>query len=321
MGPLEKWLLANATSINLQIRVFDNSALDFLGISDIEAEIEIYGQKYRGRGTAFDQGIALKKACSESIERFFLHKNRFPTSNGMATHINNESAIKTATLELIERDLFLCRHLTKTPFLKLNFSNKLIDQVKNLLKDQNINLSFYSMGKVNSIQAVLCTIEGLSSKTPFGYIIGTSSGDFECAVESAFLEAYRNFAHHKGDQAITLDLFFKKSSEKKIEFTDHGSLALDIEYAKDYKNIFFNSDQTKERNELIDLNLCTDILSLKDTPFEDAPLSVVRVFSSNLQHMFTGNTSEKNLNLNRLKNFCASYEKPYMLYKLPHPFN
>lgn len=86
MGSLDKWLLANAAKINLQIRIFDNHILDLLGIFDVEAEIQVFGKKFWGRGTSFNKDLSLKKACSEAIERFFLHKYKFGNSNGMATH-------------------------------------------------------------------------------------------------------------------------------------------------------------------------------------------------------------------------------------------
>jgi len=131
MGPLEKWLLANVDKLNLQVRFFDNHSLAALGIIDIEVELLIANEKYWGRGTSFDKNMALIKACSEAIERFFLHKNKFATSNGMATHINENLAREAATLELIERDLFLCRYLTQTPFCEIQYSNQLFDNLKN----------------------------------------------------------------------------------------------------------------------------------------------------------------------------------------------
>lgn len=177
------------------------------------------------------------------------------------------------------------------------------------------------MGILNSAQTVLCAIEGLRSHEPFGYIFGTSSGDLNLAIKSSFLEAYRNFAHHKNDQSISLAEFFEKSETTKIDFTDHGNLALDPQYAEALKNDFFSSTESQEINEQIDLNLSCEILNRADTPFEDAPLSVVRVSSPNLQNLFVGNTTEKKLNVHRLKNFCKTYNRPYQVYKLPHPFN
>jgi hypothetical protein len=321
MGPLDHWLLANADKLDLQIRFFDNHILESLGIFDIEARIHVGEKNYWGRGTSFDKEIALKKACSEAIERFFLHKNKFLNSNGIAVHTSETLAIEAAKFELIERDLFLCRFLTKTPFFKIQLSSNSHKNWSRSLAGQSIGLNFYSMGLINSIRGVLCVIDGLEYPEPFGYILGTAAGNLNTAIESSFIEAFRNFAHYKKSQSMTLTEFTEKMSKREIDFKEHGNLALDPQYAQTLKNDLFTCADPLEVNESINLGLNFDKLSAEETPFQDAPMAVVRATSTKLQNLFVGNVTEANLNLNRLKSFCISYNRPYQLYNLPHPFN
>jgi len=87
------------------------------------------------------------------------------------------------------------------------------------------------------------------------------------------------------------------------------------------RNDFFSDSNTIEVNETFSLDFNYEILNLKDTPFEVAPISVIRASSEKLQNLFIGNTIAPELNNNRLESFCKAYNRTLKIYKLPHPFN
>jgi hypothetical protein len=321
MGPLDQWLLANANKIDLRIRFFDNKILKTFGIHDIEAKISVDGKEYSGRGTYFDKEIALKKACGEAIERFFLHRNKFQNSNGMAVHSNAKLAIDGARLELIERDLFLCRYITQTPYLKIPTPNDFMRRIGPLLKNEGIGLNFYTMGMINSKRAILCAIDGFERQDSFGYILGSASGDSNSILVSSFLEAFRNFAHYEKGSAMSEESFAFKNSVGSIEFKDHGNLALDVQYALALKADFFSSFNFSEKNESLNLDFQYEIITMDDTPFKNAPIAAVRATSQQLQNLYVGNISKEVVNEKRIKSFCLTYNRPFQLYQRPHPFN
>lgn len=322
MDTLDLWLSENASRIDLQVQVFQNVLLEKFNISDIESSIQIDGKKYWGRGTTTDVNLSLRKSCCEAIERFFLHREKIATSNGMAVHLSPSHAINSATNELIERDLFLCHFLTQTPFKKIKSDVLWINNILDQLRETNIEISFYSMGSINSVEAILCTISGIKAKDSFGYIMGTAAGDKrDSSIESAFLEAFRNYAHLKRENSISLDTFMEKASQKNINFIDHGNLALNIEYANKALTDILTNDLAIVINEDFDLKMKDCFFDKKDTAFFNTPLYISRITSKSLQNLFVGISNEEKLNKERLLNFCKSYQAPYKIVGFPHPFN
>ena len=129
------------------------------------------------------------------------------------------------------------------------------------------------------------------------------------------MEAYRNYAHHRKDQSISLAEFNNKSRTAKIDFTDHGNLALDIQYALQLKYDFFGEVNFVERNESFEPEFNCEILNLSNTPFESAPISVVRASSEKLQNLFVGHATEQKLNRLRLERFCKAHNSSFKIYQ------
>lgn len=319
MEALDQWFATNAKRIDLQIHIFENESLSRFQINDIDSKIQIQGLDYLGRGTSKDVHLAMKKSCCEAVERFFLHKNIVATSNGFAVHISSEQALESARNELIERDLFLCHFLTQTPFEKITIEDPWIVDIQSYLKAKDIELSFYSMGSINFVEGLLCSISGFQAKEPFGCILGSAAGERNKIVMASFLEAFRNYSHLNLKTAISLEQFLEKSTTR-IDFIDHGNLSLNLEYAKNLIEplLFVNGFSVEET---FDLDLDIHYFDKADTPFNDAPLVVCRAISKNLQDMYTGEANASKLNERRLRQFCSAYSKPFHLITLPHPFN
>jgi hypothetical protein len=320
---IDQWILENSETLDLNVKLFENTTLESFGIFDLETSIRIGERTYFGRGTAFERELALKKACSEAIERFFLSKNRYTTSNGIAVHQSYELAAKAAQSELIERDLFMCHFLTSTPFSPVEIQNDFLLRVKRSLSLHGAHITFYSMGSLNGIEGILCAIDGLSASEPFGYILGSSAGNSTNLWQSAFLEAFRNFAHLDKNRSLSLESFLEKEKGEGVGFIDHGLLALDIGYASKLKEIYFNESFVAQRSEKSEQKVFIRLeeIEKKETIFEGSPLIVTRATSSELQNLFVGTTDISNVNRSRLEKFSELRNKKLSLSMLPHPFN
>lgn len=321
MGPLENWFFRNSDNLNLRVRLFSHDALMSLGIFDIEVEIEVNQKKYWGRGTSRSKDISLIKGCCEAVERFFLHKNKYANSNGMAVHANKDLAVQSATCELIERDLFLCRFLTGTPFPKVDIADNFLLETQKNLKRKRVGLNFYSMGTLNRISGYLCAIDGLDCDEPFGYILGTAAGDINAAMESAFMEAYRNYANYQAGEALSLKDFLDMEKRTGVDFKEHGQLALNLDYARSLKKAFFSETMAIDSGECFDLKERIEVLNKNESLFMDAPMEVVQVSSGEIQNLFVGSDVGKFINMNRLKQFCQQNDLKFCLHEMPHPFN
>lgn len=324
LGKIDGWILNNSNLLNLQVRIFENDLLAHFGINDIDVTVTINGKTIAGRGTDFDQNIALKKALSEAIERYFLSTNRFPTSNGMAAHTSIPLATNSAKSELIERDLFFCHFLTGTPFFEIFPSDKYLIPVKEHLNKSNVSIQFYSLGNIGHTECILCSISGLMCNNPFGYIFGTAAGAFNDSVRSSFLEAIRNFANLKIENSISLKDFDLIAKSRHIQFEEHGNLALDVEYAQIFQEIFFpqNVSQKPAQNASVLDNIIVDNIDTKGSLFEDSPFVVVRAHSDLLQDLFLGCTTTSVLNIPRLSQFCEARGIEFSIFdRIPHPFN
>jgi hypothetical protein len=319
LDKVDSWLLENADRLDLQVRNFDNKILLEVGIHDLEASILVKGVRYYGRGTGVTEGLALKKACAEAIERFFLNHFKFVNSNGIAIHESFERAALAATNELVERDLFLCHFLTSTPFFPSSIESIFLDKIIRKLNVINVSVQFYFMGDFENGHASLCVIGGLKASVPFGYILGTAAGRGEAADLLAFLEAFRNYAHLRPEQAISIDDFLAKNLDSTVSFKDHGNLALNTDYAEMLKSIYFSGPTIRPDSTTLLKDLRSHKLDMRDTPFEKSPLVVVRSSSVTLQSLFVGLPSSENLNLSRLKEFKKG--RSFKLTTLPHPFN
>lgn len=320
---LDTWILNSSVKLNSNIKLFSNSNLTKMGIFDITVEIEIDGVDSFGRGTDFDRNIAIRKAMSEALERFYLKYNKFPNSNGMAAHFNKANAIENAKNELIERDLFLCNFLTSTPFSVMEASSIEIDKCREILR-KGVRLNFYKMGEGDQKIAVLCTIDGIECEAvPFGYFMGTSvSNNLKSAINSAFCEAYRSFAHFASSENTKeiSERSFLNMRAHEICFEDHGYLSLNLDYAKKLREIYFEDKFAKVSS------ILTPIFVEQNIPvhslIEDCPLIVARVTSSSLQNLYCGFDNNLNANLGRLKEFSKGLGRELlMISKMPHPFN
>jgi hypothetical protein len=280
-----------------------------------------------GRGIAKDLDLSVTKAAAECLERtFFLAaEQNVRTTNGLAVHTSLITAASSAMLELIERDLFLCHYLSKTPFgaCEPDSFSAIVDfdvpSLRHRLKKQGIDLEIGLMNAPRGFSAhIVCAI-GSKFKAPFGAIVGLGcSTEGGSSLESALMESMRDVvAEIEGNPARTIS----KSeflSKKRHTVDDHLHFSRSAEAAKVTQLLFKPKAIVDRWDGTGFINSITAETVYPPGALTEVPLHCVRAKSDMLQNLFFGPTNPAVVNLSRISNFCKRDLNFEDLEQTPH---
>jgi len=345
---LTDWILNHREALKLEITETLWPEKYEIDLCDTRAQIKIEDKTYFGSGSDNIKDLAILKSFSEAVERFYLLKSKLKTSNGISCHINYDLAFQTSKNELLERDLFLCHFLTKTPFLPVSpppeFSAKfLTSRLKSQFELEKIEIDFFTSNrKMKNVEFLVRAINGLNCIKPFGLIIGSAAKtefNFQYGLhelfEKSFIEAMRQFDFHYNMNPIQT-LSINEFSKLKVQtFNDHAKLGLSTDYANKIQFLF---DRSFELTKKASMPKSLDVKEMNsndlyfsetlkyssenhDAGFLNLPLRVLGLECSELQNLFTGTTTIDKINLARLQQFSKNPQLSYLdLNQLPHFF-
>ncbi len=262
-----------------------------LNYCDLHLQAKFNNKTYEGHGTSDDFDTAMQIAFVECLERFVRELKDLETTNGLAGHISLEKAIRSSKNELIERHIFLKHFKSQSKFPRTNKykTNERINSITSYLKSKNMEIVI-SIIDVNSAESFcLVTLLGFSSERKFGMILGSAFSDSEeYSIEKALIEALRfyiyvvdnpDYSDYDENEFLSLD---------KPNFEDHGRLALNLEYARWFKNTFIGEDERSniDINEEINIDVYDSVIN------DDVPVKFVRASSSSLHNLYVGKQSD-----------------------------
>lgn len=318
---LKLWFVQNIGRFDIQIERLTWLEQLMPGMVDVSVSLTLRGDKLFGLGFGEDEDLALTKALSEIFERVVLWDKRFKTSNGMAAHVSHELAFQSAVNEVRERDLFLCHFLSHTPFVKkrddlvVEFG---LQNLKDWFESRNVDFSLHPLGH----SGFVAVLDGRRALLPFGFVFGAAvKNDPGAAALSASVEACRDGArilggaNKTGHEPLSLSDFLNLQAPN---FSDHGRLALDLSYADSIRWLIEESSEHVFDNGDIEVSVSPMICGAPE--LDGVPLVFARASSPDLQDMFLGVPTLKNVNHHRLIAFTGRQLSWDEVITLPHPF-
>lgn len=313
---LAEWLFSNRESLGLQV-LRTEWAKDWLpGFEDVRVKIKVDDHEFEGRGIALGFDQAFTVAGAEALERSICANNQIH-SNGVAIHTEPQLAKENAQNELIERDLFLCYFLTKTPMkiidrpapLDINFS--LLEEKLNKL---GIEIKL-GVSTCQEISMVTCITTG--KEDPWNVIGFGSSKNIEHASQKAILECLSNTVWRIDSEA-------KLSPKSRDEFESANNSPLH------HRNLYMTSqndlnlDWMFGHQEALDnppqnYYVTFEELGSKNTLIQSAPIKAFRAVSNDIQSIFYGPTTLENINFDRLERFARKKLENNDINWEPHP--
>lgn len=314
------WLEKNKNLMNISIEIYDWPNKIELKYFDFGVSLSFEGISVYGRGSDFNQEIALIKATAEAVERWAFNKSKMPNTCGFAAHINLESAKKNARFEIFERDAFFCHYLTKTEWQRqITFSEQARILKSNFLKAGFIiDIGFSEIFQDVFVSLVKC--KEIKSK---GITISLGCDEnLEKATVKSLAEGTQLLSH-KIAKLTTSTISFE-NFKNSLAYTPehHGMLANNGKYECIYNQAISFSDHLniKPSYVLTPPNINFEICNIHEA-FK--PFIVVRAYSDEVQSLFFGNTEEEKINVKRIDTFLKIHnKKPYKFQNLelfPHP--
>lgn len=322
---LSEWVIQHAGVLKLKLHELRWPPALALDSYQFRAEINVEGRSFFGLGGADNKDAAVTKAVAEAIERYTVAEHRLDTTNGVALHVDYSRAAAFATLELLERDAFLCHYLTNTPYTTLDGAQFLGENAARVvyhLQKSGLQINFGVLrAAVPEIKVVLCCINGLNWSRPFGLIYGMGSSPHidescrksweECARGLSGIVAGARF------QAMDIDEFLRLRRATPV---DHMRLAWDLDYARRVTKVFHAVDGHYPSQRFEDPQITHRVLEIKHGQFSMFPGFVVQAQSPRAQKLFFGaNSNEPLINFERLSAFAGRPIKKSDLTALPHP--
>ncbi|MBF0365603.1 MAG: YcaO-like family protein [Oligoflexia bacterium] len=327
-----KWLAVHINQLDIHVNELNWISNFFEGYYDVEVFFKINGNKVFGRGISNkSKDHAVEKAITESIERSVFSEVRKLsdiTTSGWAFHIDEQKAILNASLELIERDLFFCHYLTKTPFLDVSddrdiVKGTLFEIAKRKMAMDGLELKLGHVFSSDDFHCFICIGFGDKYSTPFGSVMGMACDlSIQDAINKAILECVPNLlAHIKG----TVNKVYNESDFiklKKFSPLDHLALSKGLENINYMRSLFstIKSHLTcKEQTSFFLENMVIEEVSMPGI-FKGCGLLGVKAINHDLQKMFFGKTTIDKVNLKRLEKFSGKKLNFCNLQTYPHPF-
>ena len=312
-----KWSLDNHSKLSLKVEYYSAINKIIPNKFDIGLYIKIQGSQYYGRGTDTVEEIAYCKALSEAIERSSLKVYNIQNTNGLAVHPDLVSAKLIGRNELLERDAFFCHYLMGVGFQKIIFKNSITEYFENL----GIIINFYKMCSYQYGLGVLCSAHGGNFKLPFGNVTGSAFGQEQYLIcEKSLEEVARVLCDFSVKEKICSMDINKFNSLKKFSFGNHGDLALDLDYSREFEKLLSNKPYVIKSEISMDTFEYV-ILDTKLYPVEDLPLNIVKVRSAHLQDIYVGKTDLKKINYERLIAIYGQDMVRNNINMVPHPFD
>ena len=339
------WLSKNHQKIHLMVNDLNWIGDFFPGYFDVEASISIGEKPFLGRGQSdVSREVAVEKAITEAIERAVLQAT-FPeawnsdlamsslvceemTTSGFSLHTDEEAAIWSATLELIERDLFFCHYLTGQPFEACDqhtANDSLFIKAQEQLAPQGVELKLGQLHASAHFSCHICTAFGGNGTAgrDFGVILGMGcASDAVSAVNKAVLECVPNVvAHIKGyhTRVLSLDDFLALNRFGPL---DHLALGKNRENDDYMQRLFAHRPEDSSRkvgDE--DFFWETEIKTVELPAWcRNSGLVAMRAYNPNLQKIYFGPSQKEKINLPRLASFCGRAISFEELHLYPHPF-
>lgn len=316
---LTYWFLRNADRFKIRIEHLGWIESLIPSMTDVCVRLEFDGCEWSGWGYGESEDEALTKALAEAIERIVMQEYRFQTSNGLAAHMTFEDAAESALGELRERDLVLCHFYTRTPFVRAEITSESgLVGIEKWFKNHGIQFFLYHLGS----RGFVSLLDGRHAPVPFGFIIGAAiKKDPRRSALSAAIEAARRgywiLMNNKCIRATSLDEFWKI---ERPNFSDHGRLALDLEYAENISYLFdSNFGMISPDND--DLRFEIREVQLRAPEFKDCPLRFAKASSPDMQDLFLGELTVKNANFKRLNQFAGRKLSLKEIDFIPHPID
>lgn len=304
------WILRNKDTFNLKVTRVTGLNHILNEYYDYVVEIKMSGRSFSGRGTDKTEDVAFLKAFSESIERYFTHKNNFLTTNGIAVHYDKDECILNAKMELIERDIFLCHFLLGGKLIK--FENKQTKLFQERLWLQNINVDFYKISDDKKYKCVLVFVSNSKQSICDKIIFGVScKNNLDSAIEQATVEALRDFINiNENKEGLSVEHF---NCLDTWSLKDHQRIGLNSEYARKY---------FETRVNVLDLRveyvqeIVLEKLESDEFP-QGFPFVCLRATCRTAQDLWIGKTTIEKINKERLNQIS----KTLNFIKIPHFFN
>ena len=295
-------------TIDLGTRAVDVSSLrDPLG--DDISHVIVAEAEISGMGTDANPSVSTAKAISEFAERYILksfgEQMGISTSNGLAAHMDLRVAEESALTELVERDVFLLSWLTKTPSLEIT------EDVKGWYLNQT---SKFSDNKLN-IRIGLCGISnkrvvlvGIVQKQDTGRIIVSTSSGFDQKIVALKL------IYDLRRAVFMLENEIVQHADQIQKPSDHISFYLNRDRGDSLSWMF---TQCKNKEPMVFPDLSKITLS-RFSIFRSDRISrhVVQASSPLAQQYFCGETTQGNINWDRLKHISFEGEINYAVHPL-----
>ncbi|MBX2994961.1 MAG: YcaO-like family protein [Bdellovibrionaceae bacterium] len=314
------WLLERSGSLELQIAQQDWLEEILEGWIDLQCTFQFEGRQLATWGASDNNDTALLKAFAEALERLAMLTSAHQNSNGFAAHIDPVEARRNAKLELIERDLFFCHFLTKTPLTPFAVPSNWFwaSDAADWAEERGLSLRFYHLGSTG----LFCRIDGRHHENAFGLISGLAfKPTHEASALSAFVEAGRAATVQRllpfPTKSLSISEFWELPSPN---FGHHGRLALDVGYASSLDWFFAETPgASAPGRELEDSWIEVEDLTLPIESLRDCPYVFARAFSARAQNLFIGKARPEVVNLARLSEFAGRELSFDDLNPLPHP--
>lgn len=176
----------------------------------------------------------------------FLSRDRFVDSNGMASHTDSNSVIRTAFFEFFERQSFIVNYLTKTSAPKISISNFTeIKSVDNYLKNYVDNTNYFNVSISDKIYVILCIVYSENSKC-IG--LGTSNV-LEEAIKKSQIEALQYFATDFSKTAKSNTLKDFDDRKKDLYHSRFDQLSTN-EFCRNYSYLLKNMEDCQFESKL-----------------------------------------------------------------------
>ena len=315
------WLLERSGQFELKIHQHDWIEPVLEGWIDLNCSFTFQGKVLNTWGASDNNDIALVKAFAEALERVSMLTSQYQHSNGFAAHTDQESAHENAKRELLERDLFFCHYLTKTPLVPFKLPSNWFwaSDAVDWAEQNGLEMSFYHLGSTG----LVCRVDGRHHENAFGLIMGLAfKQTHEASALSAFIEAGRATSLQRLMPFPTKSLSISEFWEiEKPQFGHHGRLALDVGYASSISELFGTDPAAVVPQELgFDL-LTTEEIKIQHPDLADCPYFFAKASSAKAQELFLGSPKADFLNFERLSNFAGRTITFDDINTLPHPLD
>ncbi len=307
---LPKWLQSKKHILKVEFRELSVIKDWMPNWYDVITRFKFEGREYFGRGQDTSYRGALLKSCGEAVERLAVEFSTASSSNGFAAHTNLQLAKKSARLEVIERDQFLCHMLTHQPFKDISdsaqiYSGSLYPRMKKKLAPLGIDLKLGLVYKHGADALIICTAFGEGFDKPFGLVIGLGCRThLREAIDKSVLECWTSLLpvlYNIDEGAISRK---KLNRLKHIDIDHHRRLGLHIESAPKMRSYF----EVKSQSTMVYQNRIFQYETFNSWPdlFKDCPVKIVRCSSPDMQPLFFGYPNHKVVNRSRLNQFLKS---------------